>query len=117
MKFALEAWRNLQAYVTTQSDYFVARGESLSLRWAPREKIVVSVSYMFENQDYVGVGVNQLLLGSRRDTLNTPQAGIKYTPFEYLVFDFGYAYEKRSSNEPRFRYNDHVISAKVTVKH
>jgi hypothetical protein len=117
MTFALEAWRNLQAYVTAQSDYFVARGESISLRWAPREKIVVSVSYTFENQDYVGVGVNQLLLGSRRDTLNTPQAGIKYTPFEYLVFDFGYAYEKRSSNEPRFRYNDHVISAKVTVKH
>jgi hypothetical protein len=110
-------WRNLQAYVTAQSDYFVDRGESIALRWTATEKIVVSGSYTFENQNYIGVGLTQPTLVARRDSLNTPQASIKYTPFEFLVFDFGYAYERRNSNTAGFQYNDHVISAKVTVKH
>lgn len=117
MQFGLDAWRNLQAYVTAQSDYFVARGESVSLRWAATEKIIVSGSLTYENQDYIGVGITQLSLGSRRDTVNTPQASVKYTPFEFLVFDFGYSYEKRNSNESGFQYNDHLISAKATVKY
>jgi hypothetical protein len=117
VQFGLDAWRNLQAYVTAQSDYFVDRGENVSVRWAATEKITVTGSYLFENQNYVGVGLSQLSLGSRRDTVNTPQASIKYTPFEFLMFDFGYSYEKRNSNEPGFPYNDHLISAKATVKY
>jgi hypothetical protein len=117
-KVQLEAsgWRNLQAYVTAQSDYFVDRGQSIAVRWTVREKIAVTGSYGYENQNYIGVGLSQLLLAARRDSLSTPQAGIKYTPFEFLVFDFTYAYEKRNSNISGFQYNDHVISAKVTVK-
>jgi hypothetical protein len=117
MQFEVDGWRNLQAYVTAQSDYFVSRGESISLRWSVTEKIVVSGTFTYESQKYIGGGANQLLLGARRDSLNTPLAGIKYTPFEFLVFDLGYAYEKRNSNISNFQYNDQVISAKVTVKH
>ncbi len=117
VQLGADAWRNLQAYVTTQSDYYVARGESVSLRWVPREKIAVSGSYTHESQNYIGLSLSQLSLGARRDSVNTPQVGVKYTPFEFLVFDFGYAYEKRNSNESSFQYNDHVISAKVTFKY
>jgi hypothetical protein len=117
MQFEAAGWRNLQAYVTAQSDYFVDRGQNISARWTVTEKIAVTGSYAYENQNYIGVGLTQLLLAARRDSLSTPQAGIKYTPFQFLVFDFGYAYEKRNSNISGFQYNDHVISAKVTVKH
>ena len=116
LRFEAGVWRNLQAYLTAQSDYYVDRGERISPQWAVSEKIAIAVAFSFENQDYIGVGAGELVQGARRDSLTSSQASIKYTPFNFLIFDVGYAYEKRKSNEFRFQFNDNIISAKVTVK-
>lgn len=117
LQFAVNGWRNLQAYVTAQSDYYVSKGGSIAPQWTASTKITVGLSAAYEVQDYIGVTESELSQGSRRDTLTTSEADIKYAPFEFLVFDFGYAYEKRGSNESQYKYNDNVITAKVTVKH
>jgi hypothetical protein len=114
--FQVGAWRNLQAYLSAQSDYYVDRGERISPQWTVSEKIAITAAFAFENQDYIGIGLGESVHGVRRDTLTSSQAAIKYTPFTFLVFDFGYTYEKRTSNDARFQYNDNVISAEVTVK-
>ena len=86
-------------------------------KWAATEKIAVTVSLIYEDQDYIGVTQSELSLGTRRDKLATSQVTLTYTPFTFLIFDFGYAYEKRESNEAQFQFNDNVASAKVTVKY
>lgn len=117
MQVQAEGWRNLQAYVTAQSDYYVAKGERISPQWAASEKITVALALGFEDQKYIGVAESELSQASRHDTVTTSQATVKYTPLSFLIFDFGYAYEKRTSNQSLFHYNDNVLSARVTVKH
>ena len=116
LQFGVDGWRNLQAYVTSQSDYYVSNGGRIAPQWAASEKITVIVSAAYEVQNYIGFGLGAISQVSRRDTLSTSEASIKYTPFKFLTFDFAYAYEKRNSNESQFQFNDNVISAKVTVK-
>ena len=110
-------WQNLQAYLTAQSDYYVSKGGRIAPKWTATEKIAVAVSLIYEAQDYVGVTASELSLGTRRDKLSTAQVILTYTPFRFLIFDFGYAYEKRQSNEAQFQFNDNLASAKVTVKY
>jgi len=116
LEIDVDGWRNLQAYVTAQSDYYVSKGGRISAPWTASEKIKVALSVGYEVDDYIGLGESEIEQGSRRDTLTTAQASLTYTPFQFLIFDFGYAYEKRSSNESQFEFNDNVFSAKVTVK-
>jgi hypothetical protein len=117
MAIAFGTWQNLQAYLTAQSDYYVSKGGRIAPKWTATEKIAVAVSLIYEAQDYVGVTASELSLGTRRDKLSTAQVALTYTPFKFLIFDFGYAYEKRESNEAQFQFNDNVASAKVTVKY
>jgi len=116
MKFAMDGWRNLQAYLSAQSDYFVSKGVSISPQWVASEKITVAFGLAFEDQNYIGVGESELSQGSRRDTVTTSQASIKYTPVEFLVFDFGYAYTKHASNESQYQFNDNLLNVRLTVK-
>jgi hypothetical protein len=117
MNIAFGTWQNLQARVTAQSDYYVSKGGRIAPKWTATEKIAVAVSLIYEDQDYIGVTQSELSLGTRRDKLATSQVTLTYTPFTFLIFDFGYAYEKRESNEAQFQFNDNVASAKVTVKY
>ncbi len=116
VQVALDGWRNLQAYVSAQSDYYASTGARIAPQWAPTEKITLTLAVAYESQDYIGVTASELSQGSRRDTLTTSQASITYTAFKFLIFDFGYAYEKRNSNVSTYQFNDNVISAKATVK-
>ncbi len=115
--FEFGTWQNLQAYLSAQSDYYVSKGGRIAPKWTATEKIAVGLSLIYEAQDYVGVTASELSLGTRRDKLSTAQVTLTYTPFRFLIFDFGYAYEKRDSNEAQFQFNDNVARAKVTVKY
>jgi hypothetical protein len=116
LQFTLDGWRNLQAYVTTQSDYYVSKGAKIAPIWIPSEKISVNAVASFEDQDYIGIGANEISQGTRRDKLTSFGTTVKYTPFKFVVFDFGYAHERHDSNEPRFAFTDNVLSLRVTVK-
>jgi len=112
----LIGWRNLQAYVTAQSDYFVSKGVSIFPHWGATEKVSLGATLSFQDQDYIGVGPSQLAQGSRHDTLTSGQITAEYTPIKYLIFNFGYTHEKRGSNEANFRYDDNLLTARFTVR-
>jgi hypothetical protein len=117
LQFDLTGARNLQAYLTAQSDYYVSTGARVAPTWIFSEKLNVTLAASYESQTYVGVTEAQILAGTRRDRLSSGQATIEYLPRAFLVFDFGYAYEDRKSDEARYQYDDNVISAKVTFKY
>jgi hypothetical protein len=115
----LDGSRNLSAYVTAESEYFVSNGARLSLQWVPTEKITVAPNFAYYTQNYVGVGPNAPLPGTaaRRDTLTQAGVTIDYTPFAFLILELGYSHEKRGSNEPVDIYGDNLIKAKFTFKY
>jgi hypothetical protein len=113
----LDGWRNLQAYVTAQSDYYVANGGSASMQWVPREKITVSANVSYQSEDYLGTGTgNQDLGAARRDTVTSAGALINYTPIKILILELGITHEVRGSNESQFQYTDNLIKARFAFK-
>jgi hypothetical protein len=116
LQFRADGWRRLQAYLTAQSDYFVSKGGSIAPSWTASEKVVLSLLWSLEDQDYVP-GPGQIPMEDRRDTLNVRQANLAYTPTHFLKVEFAYGYEKRNSNMVQYSYNDLLASAKVTVKY
>lgn len=115
LQLRADGWRRLQAYVTAQSDYFVSKGGSIGPGWTASEKVVLSLLWSLQDQDYVP-GAGQALMEDRRDTVNLRQANITYTPINFLKVEFAYGYEKRNSNMVQYSYTDTLASAKVTVK-
>jgi len=117
-KFQLQAagWRNLQAYVVAQSDYYVANGGSIATRWDTTEKIYLTVDFSYQAQDYIGVGETDITQGSRRDKVTSALVSVDYAPFRFLFLTLGYRHENRGSNETLFRYNDNIIDARFIVR-
>jgi hypothetical protein len=113
----LDGWRNLQAYVTAQSDYFVSNGGTASMQWVPREKLTVTANVSFRAEDYLGTGVESQEVGTaRRDTVTSTGALVTYTPLRILILELGVTHETRGSNESQFRYTDNLIKARFAVK-
>lgn len=108
-------WRNLQAYLTDQTNYYRATGVSLSPVWMPTEKITVSLVASHENQVYLGSSTiaNEVDEAGRRDTITAEQAGVTYTPTRALSLDVSYRHEQRGSNQHLRTYTDELASAGV----
>ncbi|MDP9090021.1 MAG: outer membrane beta-barrel protein [Pseudomonadota bacterium] len=108
--------RQISAYLDAESLYFVSTGFSIAPTWQPTEKLTVSLQASSEKQNYTGPGAGVALFLSRRDHLSGEQAGLTYTPRNFLIFKFNYALQQRTSDIARFHYDDKLASASVTVK-
>jgi Putative beta-barrel porin 2 len=113
INFIVSAWRELQAYLTDQSNYYRGTGASITPVWLPTEKITVTLLFSREDQTYIGSSTNELDQSARRDTVNAQQASISYAPTRSLTFDVSYRHEQRDSNQPLRAYNDGLASAGV----
>jgi hypothetical protein len=103
---AFGAWRQLSAYLGSESDYFVARGESIAPTWHATERIDVSLSASWSKQDYLSSSPSTLEFASRRDNVRNQQIRIAYAPRDYLQLEAAYSLEQRYSNQYDFSYND-----------
>lgn len=110
LQFPIAAWHELQAYLDSQSNYFVSKGESISPVWTLSEKFSVSGLVSFSRQDYIGSSLSVITLGSRRDKLTSEQISFNYTPISPLTLKLMYRDERRNSNQPTFAYIDRVTS-------
>jgi len=115
-QFTFAGWRQLQAYLYSQSDYFLSKGGSVTPTWSPTEKITLSLSASWEDQNYSGFSTSAISLGYRRDKLNAQQATLVYTATQSLKFDVSYRYERRKSNISVFSYNDKLVNAAVKLE-
>jgi hypothetical protein len=113
--------RDLQADLSSQSDYFVSKAVSISPTWIPSEKISLALVLSRDIQDFVGVNEFVASVGSRVDSINAAQLNLLYTPFVFsqsrsLAFNFSYRTERRKSNQALLSYDDNIGRAGVTFK-
>ena len=110
------AWRELHAYLTADSDYYVSNGVSLSPIWSASEKINLSLLFSSEKQDYIGSAPGVTTAGSRHDKIYAEQANLGYTPVRHFTVNISLRHEQRSTNQGQFGYNDTLATIGVTGK-
>jgi putative beta-barrel porin BBP2 len=114
-------WQQLDADLTSQTDYYKDRGVSLTPEWIASEKLTFSATFSRDTQDYLGsnpagfipVG---LLTQARRDTLTGETGNVVYTPIRAIVLTFSAGHVKRDSNIAAFQYNDFQGSVGITYR-
>lgn len=117
----LGVWQQLDADLTSQTDYFVDKGVSLTPQWIASEKLTFSAGVWRETQNYVGsnpVGPIPVdFIGqARHDTLTGETGSLVYTPTSKIVLTFSATHVKRNSNISQFEYNDFQGSANITYR-
>jgi hypothetical protein len=113
---AITGWRDLNAYIDAQSNYFVTRGASITPSWAPTEKITTSVAVSWERQNYIGSNPTVAAGPARLDTVKSVQASATYMPSRALELDISYRREQRDSNQASLTYVDNlaVLGVRLT---
>ena len=114
-------WRQLNADLTSQTDYYVSRGVTLAPTWTASEKITFTLSATQEYQDYLGsnpVGVNPIVDSTqgRRDTISSQNINMAYTFSRAFTLSVTAGHENRGSNYPQFEYKDFRADASLTYK-
>jgi hypothetical protein len=112
-QISIAASRGLQAYLASDSDYFVATGGSISPTWVVSEKLTISLTASSFKQNYISTSPDALLLGSRHDKINTEQANIVYMPMRDLTFSITCSNQQRDSNQTGLTYNDKLAIANI----
>ncbi len=116
------AGRDLQAYLYAQSDYFIQDGISVTPTWKMTDKLTWSAILSWYRQNYINSSpsplINQstLTLASRHDNVSAQQVSLTYTPYRWLLVNFIYHHELRSSNQPLLGYDDDIAQAGVKFR-
>ena len=117
----LGAWQQLNADLTSQTDYFVDKGVSLTPQWTASEKITFSASVSRDNENYLGsnpIGPIPVapLSQARHDTLTGESANMVYTPTRAVTLTVAAGHSTRDSNIAQFHYNDTQGSVSITYR-
>ncbi len=116
-QFVVAGWRQLQADLTADTDYYVSRGGSISPVWIASEKVSLSFLVSRDDRSYIGSNPGAVITSqARRDAVTTEQGTITYTPIRALILVVTYGHEHRGSNQSIFQYNDDRASAGLTFK-
>jgi hypothetical protein len=116
LQFVLTGWRELKAYVDSQSDYFVSNGGSIEPAWTPSEKLTLSLAASWDNHDYIGSSPSTLTFVSRHDKIMTRQVRLVYKPMQSIAVNLTYSYNRRDSNRTRLEFDDTLATANITFK-
>jgi exopolysaccharide biosynthesis operon protein EpsL len=109
-------WRQLEAELTADTDYFVSRGESLSPVWTASEKVTLSLTVARDDRRYIGSNPGVSTFQARRDAVTAEQVTMNYKPTRALNVILSYGHERRTSNLPIFQYNDDKANAGLSFK-
>jgi hypothetical protein len=113
-------WQQLDADLTSQTDYFVDKGVSLTPEWTASEKVTFSATISRDTNNYLGSNpasfVTVVTTQARHDTLTGETASLVYTPIKAILLTFTAAHVKRDSNIAQFQYNDYQTGANITYR-
>jgi hypothetical protein len=112
-------WRELHAYLSNATDYFVSKGFSVTPTWRPTEKISVDFVASREDQNYVEsqtVLAPVLLAPPRFDRVTAEQINVFYIPRERWTLNLFFRNERRSSNNVNFIFADRSGNVSFTYK-
>ena len=112
----LEGWRQLTAYLDSQSDYFVSTGASIAPTWNPTEKLAFSLKYSRDRDRYIGTSLNLAFVpDARRETVGSGKFIAAWTPIDRLRISATYKFERRRSTESLFTYDDNMETLDVRL--
>jgi hypothetical protein len=119
----LGVWQQLAADLTSQTDYFVDKGVSLTPQWIASAKITFSAIIARDTNNYIGSNpIGSIPIGpipvapitqARHDTITAETANMVYTPIRTIAITVSANHSTRNSNISQFHYND--IQGNVTV--
>ena len=117
----LGVWRQLDADLTSQTDYFVDKGVSLTPQWIASEKITFSAVIARDTNDYVGsnpIGPIPVapITEARRDTITAETVNMAYTPIRAIMITVSANHSTRNSNISQFHYNDIQGNVNIVYK-
>ena len=117
----LGGWQQLNADLTSQTDYFVDKGVSLTPQWTASEKITFSAGISHDSENYIGsnpIGSIAVapLSQARHDTVTAETATMLYTPIRAITIAVAANHSARNSNISQFHYNDVQGSVNITYK-
>jgi hypothetical protein len=110
------AWQELTVDLTAQTDYFVARGISVTPEWIASEKITLSLAVTRMTHNYVGSNPGQQLQQSRYDTITGGILSFVYVPTKTITLTISGGHEVRDSNFPQFHYDDNKADAAIMFR-
>jgi exopolysaccharide biosynthesis operon protein EpsL len=105
------AWRQLTAYLDSQSDYFVSNGASIALTWAPSSKLSFALQYSHDRDRYIGTSPGATLEpvpDARRETVRSGKFIATWEPAELIRITASYKFERRRSTVSLFTYDDNL---------
>ena len=113
-------WQQLDADLTSQTDYFVDKGVSLTPEWIASEKLTFSATISRDTNSYLGANpagaITVATTQARHDTLTGETGSLVYTPIQAIVLTFTAGHVIRDSNIPQFQFNDFQASASITYR-
>jgi hypothetical protein len=117
-QLAFAAWRELHAYLVSQSDYFVETGGSVKPTWFATDKISVSMQLAYSSQNYISTSTTVIALGAPVDTKGASESvNVNYLPRDNWILGLGYAHTKRTATQAvAFRYDDNLATFSVLYK-
>jgi hypothetical protein len=120
-ELVVAASRDLQAQLSTQTDYFVSNAVSISPSWIASEKIKLTATLLRDKQDFIGTNQFVTNIAGRHDVVNAGQINVVYsplvsTPARGLTFNFSFRHEHHSSDQPTLSFNDSIAKAGLTYK-
>jgi Putative beta-barrel porin 2 len=116
LQFLFAGWRELKAYVDSESDYFVSKGVSIEPSWTVSDKLTLSLAVSRENHDYIGSSPSALTFASRYDKITRQQARLVYKPIPPLEVNLTYNYDRRDSNRAQLDFDDTLATASLIYK-
>ena len=115
-QLAFAAWRELHAYLESQSNYFVSTGGSVKPTWFATDKITVSVQYAYEKQSYIQTSTSVVNLGPLNANVGVESANLNYSPRDNWILGLAYVHVNRASSAESFRYGDNLATFSVLYK-
>jgi hypothetical protein len=109
------AWRELRAYTDAESDYFVSDGYSIGPAWSPTEKLLLSLTVSYEDQEYLATRTLDALPtdAQRNDDLFSGLFTLTYKPRDQLAIELSYRGSERDSNRVNRRYDAQTAGLSV----
>ena len=112
----LSGWRELRAYLDSESEYFISTGASIAPQWMPTEKLTVKLTYSFERLNYVDAPTALDAGVARRDRPRSCSALVEFAPRDALLLSASFRDDRRASNRDRFQYGARVFYADIKFK-
>jgi len=114
IKFA--GWRELHAYLVTESDYFISNGASISPIWNATEKFKVDVVLSYEKQAYIPQSFSVVTSGPLNAKVATEQVDFWYSPRTSWIFSLSLTHQQRDANQNFYQFGDQLAAVSALYK-